>query len=334
VIPPSLLYSARAFGLRGGLHVGIYEVLGLKSLAGRIHPRLTPDVLLVGVTCLSAPVSHLSTILRAAGAGAKGWWRCCGGSTYLVRPPVALEGGFNFVATQTFGWFLYGLSVVSLVIISLNGLINNRMVDQQKTGSVFATQNASSEYSNMQSPIDTMVPLCFFAQVVISVSITYFNPKSDMMGRTVASEDIGLQETRGVTVKALPPQNKAKSNEPLNGSGSQEDPEMSASATSSPGSPPQDPAPALAQSPKPLAAASTFAQAPACQSTPGSQKDAPKSPSGAKFTAISTDATCGQLGREGAPDAMFRRGKREFLRTRSQFVQHFPHAHIISHQAF
>lgn len=128
VVPPALLSVLHFFGLRG-----VSDSLGL-----------TPSRLLF-VMFLSAPLSHFSGLLG----------RGDGCNSYKLFQPF--QGGFEFVFTQSFGWLLYGVSVLLFVV----GCLQKWSV----------------------SDMTGLLPALFFAQVCISASMTYFNPEN-IMDRT------------------------------------------------------------------------------------------------------------------------------------------------------
>eukprot|EP00494_Astrolonche_serrata_P025987 UN26248 len=94
---------------------------------------------------LSAPLSHFSGILSYANS--------TNPSTYNVIQPFI--GGVQFVFAQSFGWFLYGLALSIIVICAFNGTAFDHPDD---------------------SVVSFAIPICFFAQVLISISIRWFTP--------------------------------------------------------------------------------------------------------------------------------------------------------------
>jgi len=93
--------------------------------------QFSPRLMLVCMF-ISAPISHFSGVLRFQRFS-------------IIQPMI---GGVKFIILQSIGWFLYGVSLAVLLTLSLN----------------FPS-------SITQESLKMLIPLCFFAQVLISISI-------------------------------------------------------------------------------------------------------------------------------------------------------------------
>jgi hypothetical protein len=167
----------------------VQYLLGLQGLTGSDQEKLplvfnlSPRALLL-IMFASAPISHMSASLESD-------------SGSLFMEPFS--GGFRFMAAQSFGWLLYGIALCALMVSALNDIKLQWLTqsipwgtNERCNATNINTINEHGAYHGAHDPMERsevqqlqMLPLVFFAQACISVSIMYFR-QSDADGESGA----------------------------------------------------------------------------------------------------------------------------------------------------